>query len=81
MKLLLDRDANIRAKNNHGDTALMQAAVSGKTEVVKLLQDKGSPLNFYLSVVNAERGTRTPTAILRLNDGRQRSVPDHSRQT
>jgi ankyrin repeat protein len=36
------RDANIRAKNNHGDTALMQAAVSGKTEVVKLLQDKGA---------------------------------------
>ena len=42
VKLLLDRDANIRAKNNHGDTALMQAAVSGKTEVVKLLQDKGA---------------------------------------
>jgi hypothetical protein len=37
-----NRETFAAGEKRGGDTALMQAAVSGETEVVKLLQDKGA---------------------------------------
>ena len=41
---LLDKGANIEARNKDGHTALMNAANQGKTEVVKLLLEKGAQI-------------------------------------
>jgi hypothetical protein len=40
VRLLLAKGANIDAKNNKGETALMLAEGKGHTEIVKLLQEK-----------------------------------------
>jgi ankyrin repeat protein len=42
VKLLLNKGANIEAKDKLGNTALMMAAFCGKADVVKLLLDKGA---------------------------------------
>jgi len=42
VKLLLEKGANIEAKDNDGDTALINAAIKGETEMVKLLLEKGA---------------------------------------
>lgn len=42
LKLLLDRKANIEAKDQHGWTALIYAASGGQVDKVKLLLDYGA---------------------------------------
>jgi ankyrin repeat protein len=42
---LLDKGADINAKDNLGTTALMSAIMSGQTETVKLLLDRGADVN------------------------------------
>ena len=44
MKLLLDRGAEIEAKDNYSSTALHLAATGGHAEVVKLLLDRGAAI-------------------------------------
>uniref|UniRef100_UPI0026312A47 ankyrin repeat domain-containing protein n=1 Tax=uncultured Brachyspira sp. TaxID=221953 RepID=UPI0026312A47 len=44
-KYLLDKCADINAKDNDGKTALMLASSNGDLEVVKLLIDKGADVN------------------------------------
>ena len=39
---LLEKGANIEAKDNDGDTALKAAERKGNTEIVKLLREKGA---------------------------------------
>ena len=43
--LLLDQDADINSKDEHGQTALMQASLWGQTSVVALLAERGADLN------------------------------------
>ena len=42
VELLVEKGANIDAKDNAGDSALTLATASRRTEVVKLLQEKGA---------------------------------------
>jgi len=44
VKLLLEKGANIEAKNNNGNTALIWAAWNDKADVVKLLLEKGASI-------------------------------------
>lgn len=48
LKLLLDSGANVNAKNNIGDTALMYAAVDGRIESVKILLSHGANIYIYI---------------------------------
>ena len=41
---LLNREAEIEAKDGYGDTALTRAASQGQTETVKLLLEKQKPI-------------------------------------
>ncbi len=41
-RILLDRGANINAKNDDGETALMIAADEGHTVIAQLLRDAGA---------------------------------------
>ena len=45
VKLLLDKGANINAKNFGGSTALIQAAMFGQVNVVELLLARGADIN------------------------------------
>jgi ankyrin repeat protein len=45
MRQLLDEGADIDARDEHGQTALMCAARDGQTGVVRLLADRGAALN------------------------------------
>lgn len=45
LRALLDDGANIERKNNHGHTALVQAAGCGRSECVQLLLDRGADVN------------------------------------
>jgi ankyrin repeat protein len=42
VKLLLDKGANIEAKNNIGQTAMMKATDAGNTETANLLRERGA---------------------------------------
>ena len=42
---LLTAGADINARDQHGQTALMNAATNGQAEVVRLLADRGADLN------------------------------------
>ena len=42
---LLTAGADINARDQHGQTALMNAATNGQIEVVRLLADRGADLN------------------------------------
>jgi ankyrin repeat protein len=42
VKLLLEKNANIEAKDNYGGTALKAAERKRNTEIVKLLKEKGA---------------------------------------
>lgn len=44
-KLLLDRGADINARNLNGQTALMHASFNGYPEMVQLLLEKGADVN------------------------------------
>ena len=59
MKLLLDRSANIEAKNNYGDTALSQAIISKHADVSQLLQQTNprGTLNQYLAQLRTLHGS------------------------
>lgn len=43
--MLLDKGADVNAKNNFGNTALLIASGNGQAEVVKLLLDRGAAVN------------------------------------
>lgn len=45
VKAMLERGADVNAKDNEGETALRLAVTSGKTDVVKLLIEKGADVN------------------------------------
>jgi hypothetical protein len=45
LEALLDAGADIDAKDDHGQTALMNAARDGHTPVVRLLVERGAGLN------------------------------------
>ena len=45
IRLLLDQDADINSKDEHGQTALMQASLWGQACVVTLLAERGADLN------------------------------------
>ena len=45
VKLLIDKGADVNAKNNDGWTALIWASRNGYTEIAKLLIDKGADVN------------------------------------
>jgi len=45
VKLLIDKGADVNAKTNDGDTALMWAAISGEVDIVKMLLEKGADVN------------------------------------
>ena len=45
VKALLDKGADVNAKDKYGDTALMGAAEAGNTDVVRVLLDKGADVN------------------------------------
>ena len=45
VKLLLDRGADVNAKDSYGWTPLLYAAAHGKNEIVKLLLDRGADVN------------------------------------
>ena len=45
VKVLIDRGADVNAKDEKGETTLMYAARSGNLEVVKFLVDKGADVN------------------------------------
>ena len=45
MDALLTAGADINARDQHGQTALMNAASDGQIEVVRLLADRGADLN------------------------------------
>jgi ankyrin repeat protein len=42
VQLLLEKGADVNAKNKYGETALMYAAENGHTETVQLLLEKGA---------------------------------------
>ncbi|MFC2141126.1 ankyrin repeat domain-containing protein [Acidobacteriota bacterium] len=44
-QLLLDREADVHAKDINGETALMAAAGKGNTSIVKMLLEKGADVN------------------------------------
>ena len=45
IRLLLDQDADINSKDEHGQTAVMRASLLGQTAVVTLLAGRGADLN------------------------------------
>ena len=45
VKALLDKGADVNAKDKDGETVLMKASASGYTEIVKALLDKGADVN------------------------------------
>ena len=45
VRLLLGNGADINSKDQHGQTALMNAAHAGQVELVRLLIEKGADLN------------------------------------
>jgi ankyrin repeat protein len=45
VKLLLDKGANVNARNAVAETALTHASQKGNTEIVKLLLSKGADVN------------------------------------
>lgn len=45
VRSLLDRGADVNARDNDGETALMAASFSGHVGVVKLLLDRGAEVN------------------------------------
>jgi ankyrin repeat protein len=45
LKSLLDAGADVNARDEHGQTALMNAARDGHTEMVRLLVSRGADLN------------------------------------
>ena len=45
VKMLLEKGADVNAKNTKGWTALMIASLRGQTEVVKNLLEKGADVN------------------------------------
>ena len=45
VKVLIESGANVNAKTNQGETALMKAVHGGDIEVVKLLIEKGADVN------------------------------------
>jgi serine/threonine-protein phosphatase 6 regulatory ankyrin repeat subunit B len=45
VKALIDKGADVNAKNKDGDTALMSASLKGHTEIVKALIEKGADVN------------------------------------
>ena len=55
LELLLDAGSDVDAKDEHGQTALMNAARDGQTPVVRLLVSRGADLNhtakFNLSAI------------------------------
>lgn len=57
VKLLLDKGANLNAKDSFGVTALFDAASSGNTEGARLLIEKGADAN------GADMASRSPLAM------------------
>ena len=45
VQMLLDRNANIDARNNNGESALMLAAARGRPDVVRLLLQRGADIS------------------------------------
>src|SRR5689334_25058786 len=45
VRLLLEQGADVNAKDQHGQTALMNAALADQVELVRLLIEKGADLN------------------------------------
>ncbi len=45
--LALDRGANVNFQTNFGETALIKAAIKGKTQIVELLLNRGADVNMY----------------------------------
>ena len=88
MKLLLDRGANIEAKGNDGNTALMQAVIGGQTETVKLLLDSRANIEArnddgYTPLLEAARYAfyDTATAKILLDRGANVEVKNNDGRT
>ena len=45
IRLLLDQNADINSKDEHGQTALMRASLWGQASVVTILAERGADLN------------------------------------
>jgi hypothetical protein len=65
IRLLLEKGADVNARNDYGDTMLLMATQFGHTDVVELLLEKGADLN-------ARDHTGTPL----INVAAQYSEPD-----
>ena len=83
---LLDKGANIEARNNDGLTALIVAAVSGQTETVRLLLDKGANIeaknsNGDTALIFAAYNSRTDVMLLLLEKGADIEAKDNQDDT
>jgi len=74
IKLLLDKGADVNAKDNHGNTALMDAAWEGKPNMVLLLLEKGADINAKenygnTALMNVATGSQTDMVKFLLDKG------------
>ncbi len=60
VKMLLDKGADVNAKDNNGNAALIWAVDRKNTEIIKMLLDKGADVNVD---VNVKDGSREPVLI------------------
>ena len=67
IKKLLDKGADVNAKDKDGETALMAAALRGHTEIVQFLLNKGAD-------VNAKRNDGTTALMAAAREGHTETV-------